>query len=214
MRKRDKLWISIFMAVTMALSTLVYAEKENPWDRPSTLEELYEQYSYTSAQLILHHLQRAALYFHKVGKDKAFEALNRGYGDSEWNANDGYRFAMIISCKQDTVYTHPTLKKMLNRKGFLSSYKDGKGKQFWLIGCNSLKEHPKGSVTSINLFWSGIKGLSQQLVIMVPVPGTDYQISTFFPTSKYSKLEVQEKLEEWSLPDYNRLSESYKNKRY
>lgn len=210
-----KIYTIVYTLVFIGIShNFAHANKDNPWDRPSTLEELYEQYSFTPPQIILHHLQRAALYFHKVGEDKALEVFNRNYGESEWNAHDGYRFAKIISCKNDVILTHPTLKKIINRKGFASSYKDGKGKQFWLIGCNRLKKHPKGSVTEISLFWSGIKGLSRQLVIMVPIPGTDYQVQTFYPTLEHQEEFVQTQLEGWSLPDYNKLYDIYNNKKY
>ena len=184
---------------------------DKPWSPPSTPKELYHLYEYTSPQLMLHHVQRAALYFHKVGKQQALEQFNRAYGESEWNTHDFYRFLQIYNCRLGLLEAHPILKKLLNKKDFLFSYKDAEGKQLILIGCNRLNDYPRGTVTVSTMFWAGVKGVSRQMLIIVPIPGTDYQAVTFFVTEKYTEKELQEKMGAWSLPEYNRLLVMYEN---
>lgn len=205
-----RIYFTFLIAISLCLSA--HAKKEVPWSMPKKPEDLYRFFSYRPPQITLHHAQRAALYYHKVGEKKALQQFNRANGENEWNTHDFYRFLQIYNCEKDIFVTHPIIKSVLNKAGLLLKYKDSKGRQITLIGCNRLANHPEGSITSSTMFWAGVKGPSRQMLLMIPIPGTKYQAVTFLPTKKYTEAQLQDNLESWSLPEYNQLVEIYKNK--
>jgi|GEM_PF-2686340 len=206
--------INLIFLILMSLSVTAHGQKVNPWDMPSTPEELYQNYEATHPKQFFQHLQRAALFYYKAGKEHAFEQWNQGFGESQWVSHDGLWFLMSFSCKRDMVITQPVLKKLLYKKGVLSSFMDGTGKRIGDIACNQLRKTPKGTIVFMKkYFWSGVKGTTRQFWTMVKIPGTDIYLGQFYPTQKYTKKELLGEIDGWYLKDYNTLWDMYeKNK--
>lgn len=208
-----KAFIKICLACTFCVVLLSVGNAREPWDNPSTPEELYELYSQFTPVAVLHHMQRGALYYHKVGKEKAFEQFNRLNGESEWNTHEWYRFFAILDCKKDMMVTHPVLKNIILKSGFLSSYKEVNGRVIGTRLCNQLKKKPKGTALLIHSFWAGIKGTVRQYIMLTKVPGTQYSAAGFYASEKYTQKEVQAMLDKNTLISYDRLYEKLEGKK-
>ncbi len=126
----------------------------------------------------------------------ALDKLNRPF--SRWNRLDARNgFHTVVNCGDGTAVTHPnpSLHRILG-KSLIGSLRDINGK-LWLLGlCHGVGESPGGFWASQFSSWCrSITGLNEVwiLSLLIPVPGTDYQVLSHLPhnPSSYKALKAK-----------------------
>ncbi len=122
----------------------------------------------TLTKKIIKKVQKAATYLSKSPKNRIKEFNLK---KSKWVTRDSYLF--VFKCSDGSIIAHPIKPQLIGKKLF--GLKDIKGNLFFVQMCEGAKNR-KGGWTE---YWwpkPGEKVPSRKISLLVPVPGTEFQI--------------------------------------
>ena len=201
MNKALKIVFSLVIALIW-IPSLYAQEKEVKYNA----RVIYNYFSSFTPQHIMDYTRNAAVYFKtatqhamelpKPREEKILGKALRDYleltSNREFKTAPFHPFLIIVRCDLWRVVAHPLKRftQVMRREGFLKKYRDIKGNKIALRLCEEIKRKKNGVWGIQFQWWPATPKPLWMGIFEYRIPGTPYQLQSFYPTIKYNEEEL------------------------
>ncbi len=106
-------------------------------------------------------------------------------------------YVVLLRCDQARIVAHPIKEffAAMSQPGFVKIYKDVNGKKIGVDLCEKLARNKAGVWGYQKQWWPLTDKPLTMGVYTMNVPGSVYQVQSYYPTSRYNEVELNETLE-------------------
>ncbi|MCG8334601.1 MAG: hypothetical protein MJE63_08795 [Proteobacteria bacterium] len=205
-----KSFIKLFFILTISLSfgQVGLSQNQNP---KYTANEIYTYFQSFSPNDIVDFTKSAANLFAVRGSElsnlsKSDEETLAGQLLKEFQMNAKefdsintvfHPYVVLLRCDQSRIVAHPIKEffVVMSQPGFIKIYKDVNGKKIGVDLCEKLARSKSGVWGFQKQWWPLTDKPLTMGVYTMNIPGTVYQLQSYYPTIKYNEIELNETLE-------------------
>lgn len=170
-----------------------------------TAQQIYDFFAQYSPNDVVEYAAEAVKYFGKIAPNsvtlsvkeeeqvmgKALKEFNEKPRKYQWSHLPFTPSIVVQRCDEGRVVAHPIpdFFPIMSQKGFIKKYKDVKGRKIGVILCQETNE--KGAWALQHQWWPLTDEPLDMGFFMIRIPGTPYEIQSFYPTQKYSEAQLK-----------------------